>query len=122
MSSRTWIKLYCENWLTGTLRTETPEVRSVWADLLALVGNNKYSDYGRLQLSPDIGYSDQQIVKILKIPLRLWVEAKQRFIATDRITVDDDNIISIQNWSKYQVDYTRQIKYKKSKAKNILPP
>ena len=39
VTSRTWVKLYCDQWLSGSLRGETPELRGIWADLLALAGS-----------------------------------------------------------------------------------
>lgn len=116
MGKRTWIKLYCDNWVTGSLRNETAEVRGVWADLLALVGSSPNSDTGELKLMNGIGWTDEQITKILRISIELWKHAKQRFIETNQIIVSSDNEIGILNWNKYQEDYTRQTRYKKRKS------
>ena len=46
MTSRTWIKVYCDKWLSGTIREEQPDVRSVWIDLLTLAGSGQFGDIG----------------------------------------------------------------------------
>ena len=113
MGSRTWIKVHCQNWVSGTIRDETPEVRCAWIDLLALVGNGQHSDTGELKLQNGIGYADVQIADILQIDKTLWVNAKQRFITTERITVTPKNEITVLKWTKYQSDYTRTKQYRK---------
>ncbi len=118
MGKRTWVKLYCDNWITGTLREETAAVRGVWADLLALVGSNPNSDTGELKLTNNVGWSDNQICEVLSIPIDIWKTAKQRLTQTDRITVTPNNVITILNWSKYQEDYSRQTIYRKKKKEN----
>jgi hypothetical protein len=116
MGSRTWIKVYCKNWIEGTIREEFPEVRCVWIDLLALVGNSQHSDTGELKLSNNVGYTDNQISGILRINEDLWLTAKERFIDTERIEVMECNMIRIKNWTKYQEDYSRQARYKLKKS------
>ncbi|MFA6307073.1 MAG: phage replisome organizer N-terminal domain-containing protein [Patescibacteria group bacterium] len=108
MGSRTWIKVYCDRWINGSIREETPELRSIWIDLMALVGSNLGADNGELRLAPGIGYTDEQISAILNIPVELWQRAKNRLIETERITVTRKNEIAILNWSKYQSEYKRQ--------------
>lgn len=115
MTNRTWIKLYCDNWLSGTLREETAELRGIWADLLALAGSGTYGDTGRISLQNGVGFSDSQFVKLLRITKYQWQKAKKRLILTDRITVNIENVITIINWQKYQSEYERQKPYRNSK-------
>ena len=112
MGKRTWIKVYCDNWIGGSLRDETSDVRGCWIDLLALVGCSQYSDTGELKLRDGFGYTDEQIAGILRIDLELWLKAKARFIKTDRIITSKNNEIGIKNWIKYQSEYKRQKKYR----------
>lgn len=112
MGSRTWIKVHCDKWLEGTLRQETPEIRSVWIDLLVLAGSGQYGDTGQVRLTNGVGFSDRQVAEILNIPLRLWRRAKVRFVETDRIEVTTRGAIHIVNWSKYQSEYERQKPYR----------
>ena len=112
MTSRTWVKLYCDQWLSGSLREGTPELRGIWADLLALAGSGKYGDTGRISLQNDVGLSDSQFGKLLKITKYQWQKAKKRLILTERIAVNSANVVTIINWKKYQSEYERQKPYR----------
>lgn len=115
MGSRTWIKVYCDKWLEGTLREEEPAVRGVWIDLLTLAGGGKYGDSGEIKLTNGVGYSDRQMCEILTIKRSLWKRAKQRFLDTNRIEISPRGAISIVNWTKYQSEYERQKRYREPK-------
>jgi hypothetical protein len=121
MGSRTWIKVYCDNWIQGTLREETPDVRGIWADLLALAGGNQYGDIGEIKLTIGVGYTDEQIASILYIKKSLWRKAKLRLLETERIKISPKGAISITNWSKYQSEYNRQKRYRAGKERNFTP-
>jgi len=112
MSRRTWIKIYCDKWLRGTLREENPTIRGIWIDVLALAGDSAYGDNGMIKLGEDIGLTDEQIHKILGITLLQWQSTKQRLIKTERIKVLNNNIIQVVNWKKYQSEYERQKSYR----------
>jgi len=113
MGSRTWIKVYCDNWINGSLRAESAGLRSIWIDLLALTGTTSFADIGELKLANKVGYTDDQIAGVLSLDVELWIRAKNRLIETERITVDKYNVIKILNWAKYQSEYQRQKKYRK---------
>ena len=117
MRNRKWVKIYCENWIEGTLREESPELRGIWADILALAGDGHYGDSGIIQLSNGIAYTDNQIARILRISEELWGRSKKRLIETNRIQVTSNGVISIVNWSKYQSEYERQKAYRTAKDK-----
>lgn len=108
MGSRTWIKIYCERWLNGTIREETPEVRGIWVDLLVLAGSGKYGDSGEIKITDGIGFLDRQLADVLQISQRKWASIKKKLTETDRICVGDNNIIAISNWAKYQSEFERQ--------------
>jgi len=112
LGSRTWIKIYCDKWLTGSLRDDPPEIRGVWIDLLALAGSGQYGDSGEIKLANEIGLTDAQICEILSIKKALWQRAKQRFLITNRIKIGQKSAILIVNWAKYQSEYERQRDYR----------
>ncbi len=112
MPSRTWIKVYCDNWLSGTIREEQPDVRSVWIDLLTLAGSGQFGDIGEIKLANGVGYTDNQIAEILHITKALWRRSKERFIESQRIKIAPKGAITIINWSKYQSEYQRQKPYR----------
>lgn len=127
MGSRNWFKLYCNKWLEGTIRQEEPDVRSVFVDLLALAGNGKYGDIGEIKLVNGIGYTDTQICSILNIKRVLWVRARERFLASERIEITPKGAIIICNWLNYQSEYGRQKPYRQLKGQAIskedeIPP
>ena len=112
MPSRTWIKIYCDKWVSGTIREEKPDVRGVWIDLLTLAGSGQFGDIGEIKLSNGVGFTDNQIAEILHISKALWRKSKQRFLLSQRIKISPKGAISIINWSKYQSEYQRQKKYR----------
>ena len=112
MGSRTWIKVYCEKWLQGTLREDTAEIRGIWIDILTLAGSGQYGDTGEIKLTNGVGFTDRQISEILHIKTTSWRRAKQRFIETERIKISPKGAIQISNWSKYQSEYRRQKPYR----------
>ena len=120
MGSRTWIKVYCDRWLEGTLRGESPDVRAVWIDLLTLAGGGRYGDSGEIKLTNGVGYSDKQICEILAIKRGVWKRAKQRLVETDRIKISPRGAISIVNWSKYQSEYERQKRYRQPETEDSM--
>ena len=122
MTSRRWVKFYCEQWLSGTIRDEPPEIRAVFVDLLALAGGGQYGDVGEIKLANGIGYTDQQISEILRIRLALWRRAKSQLITSNRIETTSKGAITIVNWSKYQSDYQRQKPYRQKQAGDALSP
>jgi len=118
MSSRKWIKVHCEKWVSGTIREEQPDVRSVWIDLLTLAGSGQFGDTGEIKISNGVGLTDTQITGILNIDKALWRKSKQRFLDSDRIEITEKGAIIIKNWSKYQSEYHRQKQYR---SKRNLP-
>ena len=112
MGSRTWIKLYCDKWLNGTIREESLEVRAVWVDLLVLAGSGKYGDSGEIKITDSVGLLDQQIADLLQISTRKWKIISKRLQETDRICINQRNVLGIKNWSKYQSEYERTKPYR----------
>jgi len=108
MGKRTWVKLYCDKWLDSSLRQESPAVRGVFADLLALCGGGNYSEEGCIKIRNRVGFNNLQLEKLLNLTPQMWGKCKMRLIKTDRIEVADDNILTIKNWGKYQSEYERQ--------------
>ncbi len=108
MGKRTWVKIYCDKWMEGSLRQEKPALRGVWADLLALCGGGEYSDGGEIKIRKDIGFTDPMLSRVLNITPQMWNYCKKRLIETERIQVNSDNILTIIHWKNYQSEYGRQ--------------
>ena len=112
MGSRTWIKLYCNKWLEGSIREESPLVRAVFIDLLALAGSGLYGDVGEIKLQGGVGLSTNQLKTILHLTQQQWVATRDRLLKTDRIRINSRGVISISNWGRYQSEYARQKPYR----------
>lgn len=116
MGGRTWVKIFTDNWFEGTIRSESPIVRAVFVDLLALAG--KMGGDGIIRLpGTTIGYTDKQLAAIINIGVPEWLQSKDRLSnhpidKENRITVTPENVIEIINWSKYQSEYLRQKGYR----------
>lgn len=108
MGKRTWVKLYCDKWLEGSLRQEKPALRGVWADLLALCGGGQFSHEGEIKVRNGIGFTDPMLARVLNITPQMWTFCKKRLIETGRLGVVGNNILTIINWKTYQSEYERQ--------------
>ena len=73
MGSRTWIKIYCDKWLEGTISGESPELRGIFTTLLALCGSGKHSQLGEIKIGNGIGYTDSQLATVLKVDDKSWL-------------------------------------------------
>lgn len=122
MGSRTWIKIYCDNWLEGTISQESLALRGIWIGLLALAGSGKRGDTGLVMAIKGVGFSDSMLAAMLKVTRQRWVYAKKTLQKTDRIAVDKANVITIINWQKYQSEYERQKPYRNPKLQQELQP
>ena len=113
MGRRTWIKIFSDKWLRGSIRQEPLEVRAIWIDILTLAADSAYGDDGVISVAPECGLTDEQITAILNVDIKIWLEVKQKLIDTERIDVNGNNEIKILNWKKYQSEYARQKPYRK---------
>ena len=111
---RTWVKVYVDQWLRGTMRDELePDERSVWADFLALAGDSPFE--GQISFTERVGYTDEQLADCLKVKITVIQSAKEKMIKYDKIKINSNNIIYIVNWNRYQSEYERLKKYRGTK-------
>lgn len=104
---RNWIKLYVDQCLRGTMMDElSNEERWSWIGFLLLAGDSPFE--GKISLTENMGYTDQQIASLIKTPISTLKKAKEKMIKFEKIKVFDNNIIQIVNWKRYQSDYKRQ--------------
>ena len=109
---RKWIKLYIDECLSGTIREDlTPAQRSIWFDFLLLSGKNRPP--GCISANETTALSLKRMAAILNVSANVISRATGKFLESGRITVDEDGIIHIVNWDKYQFsDYDRQKVYR----------
>jgi len=110
---RNWIKLYVNQCLRGSMMEELAnEERWAWIGLLLLAGDCPVE--GEIGITNEIGYTDEQIAKMIDVPTEIFCRAKMKMIGVNKISLGDNNIIRIVNWKKYQSEYGRQRIYRKS--------
>lgn len=110
-SSRSWVKLWVNEWLTGTVRWQlTPQQRSIWADLLALAGRSRYpglvcSGETNGVLSP---FPMDYLCSVFRCSEPDVQEAFRLFVEQGRIVIDGTGVIQIVSWDKYQSEYQQK--------------
>jgi len=112
---RDWVKLWCKEALLGTIREDlTPEERGTWYDFLLLAGNSRIP--GVICANQNTALPTKRIAGILNIEETLVKRCIKKFKESERITVDNNGVIYIVNWSRYQYsDYDRQKPYRQHK-------
>ena len=95
-----------------------PGERFLWFAFLLLAGDSPYE--GKIALTEEMGYSDEQIGSLLKCDSILVKRAKKIMVKYDKIKVLDNNIIQIINWQKYQSEYQRQKPYRSEDGQKLL--
>lgn len=115
---RPWVKLYCRDWLTSTVRFQlTPLDRSVFIDLLAMAGDSRFpglvaAGYETDSKSPLLGYPLDWLAAQMSTPALDLRTSLRKLEAQERIKVREYEgtfIIQICAWDKYQSEYLRQI-------------
>ena len=94
-----WIKIWVEDWLEGSIKDEDIDVRGVLIGLITYAG--KTGGNGKIELTKEIGLSDEQLSVVLNVPLEVWEKAKKR-LKKEEIEVEKGNIIRLKKWKKYQ--------------------
>lgn len=115
---RNWIKLYVDQCLRGSMFDELrdPAERFVFFGILLLAGDSPID--GKVCLTAELGYTDEQIAALLKIDIDLLKRTKEKMAKVDKIKVAEHNIIEIVNWGKYQSEYNRQKPYREEKSQD----
>lgn len=110
-----WFRIWVDDWLRGEkkefpVRKEKPITRVCLIDLIAMAADSPYENNTgarELKVTDALGYSDDQFCKILNISMEEWLFAKNRLEERKSISVDNNNIIKVLNWHKYQTPYQR---------------
>jgi hypothetical protein len=87
-----------------------PEERSVWDDYLDLAHLSPCR--GHVCISVEIGYSHEQLSKILKTPAEVIKRAEDKMVTFEMIKIFPNRVVGIENWKKYQSEYDRQLQYR----------
>ena len=112
---RSWIKIYTDILRGKTIKELNPAERWIWVGLLAAAGDSGYD--GIICFTEDMGYTDEQLAKLLNVDLDVFITVKLKMASQEmgKITVDKNNIITINNWHLYQSEFSRQKPYRDAK-------
>lgn len=110
-SRRSWIKLWVSEWLDGTVRWQlTQQQRSVWADLMALAGYSRFP--GVVTPGTDgqgfVAYPMEHLASVFRCTIEEARETLDLLEKQQRITRDENGVIRIVNWDKYQSEYQQK--------------
>jgi len=109
---RTWIKLWIDESLRGSMIAElTPEQRWIFIGLLLLAGRSKTPGtiFNRNdEFGVPFGYSNARLADELGVKSGSIPGALHRMILKNKITINKKGVINICNWTKYQSEYERQ--------------
>jgi len=105
MTRRRWVKVWTQETLYGTTSSELdPSERWIWIGLLLLAGDSPIP--GTICAAPDVPFTDDQLAKILKVPVTHLMGAKEKMVGYGKIDLNSGGI-HIHNWEHYQADYVR---------------
>jgi hypothetical protein len=118
-SKRSWIKLWVDEWLSGTTRFELdPGERSVFADLIVMAGKSRFPGIIAAGENNDgyIGYPIQYLAGTLVVPDNMLESALEKCAASEKIAVTRNGngnvVIEVINFTRYQSEYQRQRPYR----------
>ena len=104
---RRWIKIYAQESIDGSIRWQlTPAERSAWYDILCF--SSICSNVGDICDRDGKPIPRQFIANRLNIPMQLLTSTIEKCITEGRMTEDEDGVLHITNWSRYQSEYDRQ--------------
>lgn len=78
------------------------------ADLICLAGDSAYGDQGIIQLAEGVGFTYEQLGKILNTNAEDLEDAIKSLVKDKMITTYGENVIEVLEWSKFQSEYQRQ--------------
>lgn|SRR3990167_4559628 len=109
---RPWVKFWVNECLDGTVREELePAERGVWYDLI--IYSARCRTAGIISANESQAIARQRLAGILNIPVELLERTLNKAVEQKRIKIDNQGLIHILNWYKYQSEYERQKKYRK---------
>jgi hypothetical protein len=101
----------------------SPEERWVWIGLLLLAGDSNCEGIIYLRKKEDgssLGYSLITLSELLNVTLDIFQKAIEKFIKYEKIRVNEDGVIYILNWKKYQSEYQRQKPYREGEKEAVI--
>jgi hypothetical protein len=108
---RTWVKLYVDQCLRGSMIAElSPTQRWMFVGLILLAGDSPVPGIVYRRKNEDgipIGYSDSVLADTLGVDESDIQPGLFRMVEKSKISVDSLGVITVSNWGKYQSEYER---------------
>jgi hypothetical protein len=104
------------------IHSASVNARCAWVELFALVINSEYADDGVIQLTPTLGYTDEQLAGLINMPIRSWLAAKKELVDIREIEVLDGNRIRWVRWRETQPEYERQKQLRRARYPDVTAP
>jgi hypothetical protein len=113
---RTWIKLWVDQTLRGSMLEElNPEQRWIFIGLLLMAGDSSIPGviFGRKNERGElIGRPTMVIADTLAVKSGTLLQALDRLKEVNKVRVSELGVIWVENWRKYQSEYQRQKPYR----------
>lgn len=108
---KSWVKFWVDECLNGTVREELePDERGVWYDLI--IFSARCRKPGIISANENQSISRPRLAGLLNIPPELLERTLKKAVDQKRIKIDEQGLLHILNWNKYQSEYQRQKKYR----------
>lgn len=116
---RTWVKMWVNECLEGTIRFDfTPAERGIWYDLILLAGRCRIP--GIIAANENSPYPHSYIAGLLNVDMELFETTLEKCKASGRVA-ETERGIELINWSHYQSEYERQKPYREKKQQENDP-
>lgn len=108
---RTWVKLYVDQCLRGSMIAElNPTQRWMFVGLILMAGDSPIPGlvYRRKdENGVPVGYSDAVLADTLGVEVEDVQPGLARMVEKSKVSVNPNGVISVCNWNKYQSEYER---------------
>ena len=109
-SNMKWFPFWTDKWIFGSMRIECTIIeRAIWVDLLALASK----DTGFIRANEETPYLITQLAGMLIIKEDQLKAAIKKFIKIGKLKKDNNGILSIAKWDKYQLSERHKRRIKK---------
>jgi hypothetical protein len=118
MWAEKYLKLHPETGEPMGIHAEPLAVRGTWVEIFNHVIDSRFADSGIIQISPKLGYSDDQLAEMFNMDVRTWTEHKARLVVIGEIQILEGNRIYWVRWPETQPEYDRQKQYRSNLGYN----
>ena len=109
---RTWVKFWVSECLDGSAREQLQtDERGVWYDLI--IFSARCRTPGVISANETEPISHRRLAGILNITEEELERTLRKCVEQGRISINEQGLLTIVNWNKYQSEYERTKKYQR---------